>query len=116
MADKNEPAAPAPAASMPHDRVTALSLRNDGTPDQNNPELVGDKDAVMAATKQQFAEFAVSAVDQQARVDAGLASADEGDTSDAAIDKVRAEHEKAAKAAESAAERVVNSLFKSDGK
>lgn len=117
MAESNKAggaAAAVPAAAVPHDRVSSLSLRSDGTPDQNNPEMIGDKDASLAATRNQFAEFAVSAIDQDARRAAGLVSDAEGDTADASIDKVKAEHEKAAKAAESAADRIVNSLFKSD--
>ncbi len=120
MAESNKAADGAAAAvsasAVPHDRVVGLSLRSDGTPDQNNPELIGDKEAALEATKRQFAEFAVSAVDAQARADAGLGAADEGSTADAAIDAVKAEHDKATKAAESAAEKVVNSLFKSDKK
>lgn len=120
MAESNKAASGAaaavPAASAPHDRVTSLSLRSDGTPDQNNPELIGDKDAVLAATRNQFAEFAVSAVDQEARREAGLVREDEVAGPDAAIDKVKAQHEKAAKAGESAADAIVNALFKSDSK
>lgn len=100
------------SVEAPHDRVVSLSLRSDGTPDQTSPEMIGDKEASMEATKRQFAEFAVSAVDQEARREAGLTRDDEGDTSDAAIDKVKAEHEKASKAAESAAEATVNRLFR----
>lgn len=107
-----------PSATVPHDRVVGLSLRKDGTPDQNNPELIGDKDAAMAATKKQFAEFAVSAADAEARRAAGIgteaAPPPEGSTGDAAIDKVKAEHEKVAAAAESAAEALVESLHKGD--
>lgn len=108
MAEQNKPVVPVPAP--PHDRVASLSLRSDGSIDQNNPELIGDKDDALAATKKQFAEFAVSAVDQQARIDAGLASVDEEVTEDAAIAAVKAEHDKAAAAAEKAAESVVNAL------
>lgn len=94
-----------------HDRVVALSVRADGTLDQYDPEIIGDKDAALAATKRQFAEIAVSAVDAEKRAELGLAgTAGEGDTSDAALDALKAEHEKAAKAAESKAASVVNSL------
>lgn len=118
MAESNKAAdgaaAAVPGAAVPHDRVTSLSLRSDGSVDQNNPELIGDKEGALAATRNQFAEFAVSAVDQDARREAGLVRDDDGGTADAAIDKVKAAHEKVAKAAESAADKVVNSLFKSD--
>lgn len=114
MADsKSEKAAAGvPNVTVPHDRVVGLSLRNDGTPDQNNPELIGDKEAALEATKEQFRQFAVSATDQEKRRELGLTSAadDEGDTSDAVIDKLVAEHEKTEKAAEKQAESVVNSL------
>lgn len=114
MADTNEKAsAPKPAVSapvVPHDRVVGLSLRNDGTPDQNNPELIGDKEAALELTKRQFAEFAVSAVDQQKRIELGLASSSDEDTSDKAIDALKAEHDKVAEAAEKQAEAIVNKL------
>lgn len=100
------------ASDAPHDRVVSLSLRADGTPDQNNPEIIGDKDAAIEATKKQFAEFAVSAADRRLREDAGLAGTDEGDTSDAKIDALKAEHDKIAAAAEKKAEATVNALHK----
>ena len=93
-----------------HDRVVALSVRSDGTLDQNDPEIIGDKDAAIDATKAQFAQIAVSAIDADKRAELGLAGRAEGDTSDAQIDKLRAEHDKAAAAAEKKAESVVNSL------
>jgi hypothetical protein len=46
-----------------HDRVQMLSLRADGTPDQVNPEIIGDPDTAEAAAKEQFAQQAVSALD-----------------------------------------------------
>lgn len=93
-----------------HDRVQSLSINKDGVPDQSAGwEFIGDKDAALEATKEQFRQIAVSAVDREKRADLGLAgSADEGDTSDKAIDALRAEHEKAAAAAEKKAEAVVN--------
>jgi hypothetical protein len=98
--------------TTPHDRVVSLSLRADGTPDQNNPELIGDKDAAIEAAKRQFAEQAVSAVDSEKRTELGLAGTEEGDTSDAKIDALKAEHDKVAAAAEKRAESVVNALHK----
>jgi hypothetical protein len=94
-----------------HDRVVMLSLKADGTPDQHNPELIGDKDTALAAAKRQFAEQAVAGVDAVRRAELGLAgTSTSGGTADAQIDKLKAEHDKAAKAAESKAESVVNSL------
>lgn len=93
-----------------HDRVVGLSIRKDGTLDQHNPEIIGDKDAAMAATKAQFAQIAVSAVDAEKRAELGLAGTEEGDTSDPNIDALKAEHDKAAKAGEAKAESIVNAL------
>jgi hypothetical protein len=95
-----------------HDRVVMLSLRADGTPDQHNPEIVGDKKVAAEAAKVQFAQQAVSSVDAEKRAELGLVPADEGDTSDAAIDALKKEHDKVADAAEKRAEKVVDSLHK----
>ena len=112
MAAQSDDKQVVPVAEVPHDRVVGLSLRNDGTVDQNNPEIIGDKDAAKEATRKQFAEFAVSAVDAEKRREVGLAGSDEGDTSDAAIDRLKAEHDKVAKSAEKAADSLVESLHK----
>ena len=96
-----------------HDRVVGLSIDKEGKPDQSAGfEVIGDKDAAVAAAKKQFAEIAVSAVDAEKRAELGLAGTEEGDTSDAKIDALRAEHDKAAKAAESKAESVVNAAHR----
>jgi hypothetical protein len=55
-----------------HDRVTMLSLNVDGTPDQHNPEIIGDKEAAVAAAKVQFAQQAVASVDAEKRAELGL--------------------------------------------
>lgn len=95
-----------------HDRVVSLSIDKTGAPDQTPGfTIIGDKEAALDATKRQFAEFAVSAVDQEKRVELGLAGAEDGDTADAKIDALKAEHEKAAAAAEKKAEAVVNAAF-----
>ena len=93
------------------DRVQGLSINKDGAPDQSAGwEFIGDKDAALDATKEQFRQIAVAAVDAVKRPELGLAgSQDEGDTSDAAIDKLKAEHQKAEAAAEKKAEALVNS-------
>lgn len=95
-----------------HDRVQALSIRKDGTLDQSpDVEIIGDKDAALEATKEQFRQIAVAAVDAEKRAELGLAgSQDEGDTSDAAIDALKAEHKKAEAAAEKKAEAVIKDL------
>lgn len=93
-----------------HDRVVMLSLKVDGSPDQHNPEIIGDKETAVEAAKVQFAQQAVSAVDAEKRAELGLGAPEEGDTSDAKIDALKAEHDKVASAAEKRAEKVVNEL------
>jgi hypothetical protein len=99
-----------------HDRIQAVSIAKDGTPDQSPGfEFIGDKDTVLEATKEQFRQIAVSAVDAEKRAELGLAGpVNEGDTSDAAIDALRKEHEKAEAAGEKAAEALVNAAHKGD--
>ena len=92
-----------------HDRVQMLSLRADGTPDQHNPEIIGDKDVALAAAQEQFTQQAVSAADV-VTVGGGTTVADA--PQDPAIEKVQKEHDKVAKAAEKAAEKVVDQLHK----
>lgn len=93
-----------------HDRVAMLSLRVDGSADQHNPEIIGDKEFAVEAAKRQFAEQAVSAADAANR-QAGIGG-DEVEQ-DPAIAEAQKEHEKVAKAAEKRAESVVDSLTKS---
>lgn len=90
-----------------HDRVQMLSLRADGTPDQHNPEIIGDKDATLAATTEQFKQQAVSAADVK-NADGGTVVEDA--PQDPSIDAAAKEHEKVAKAAEAAAKKTVESL------
>lgn len=92
-----------------HDRVQMLSLKADGTPDQHNPEIIGDKDVAVAATKEQFKQQAVAAVDT---ANAGGGTTVEDAPQDPSIEAAQKEHEKVAAAAEKAAEQAVNSLYK----
>ena len=94
-----------------HDRVAMLSLRADGTPDQTAPEIIGDKDAAVAAAKVQFAQQAVSAVDEAKRPELDLAGVPAGEEAeDPSIAELKKAHDAAAKSAESKAESVVSSL------
>lgn len=95
-----------------HDRVGMLSVRADGTPDQHNPEIIGDKETAVAATKEQFAQQAVSAADVQRREDELAAQRASDEPEDPSIAEAKAEHQKVAEAAESAAEKVVDELHK----
>ena len=92
-----------------HDRLAMLSLKADGTPDQTAPEIIGDKDAAVAAAKVQFAQQAVSAVDEKQRLEERAAEAGE-QAEDPSIAEKKKAHDAAAKAAESKAEGVVGSL------
>jgi hypothetical protein len=98
--------------SAPHDRVAMLSLNKDGSVDQHNPELIGDKDFALRATKEQFKEQAVSAVDDAARSDGAIGGPITGDevTQDPAIEKLQSAHDKAAESAEKRATSVVDAL------
>jgi hypothetical protein len=89
-----------------HDRVGMLSLRADGTPDQHNPEIIGDKDAALAATTEQFKQQAVSAVDVQNAPKPVEAE------QDPTIAKAQAEHEKVSDQAAEAAKVVVDDLHR----
>jgi hypothetical protein len=91
-----------------HDRVQMLSLKADGTPDQHNPEIIGDKDAAVRAAQEQFKQQAVSAADVQNAGPGGTVVEDA--PQDPSIEKVQQEHEKVAEKAEKAAESTVNSL------
>jgi len=98
-------------ASGAHDRVAMLSLRADGTPDQTSPEIIGDKEAALEAAKVQFAQQAVSAVDEVKRPELDLGGAVAGEVAeDPSIAELKKAHDSAAKAAESKAESVVGSL------
>jgi hypothetical protein len=107
--DESKPVNPL-ANEGDHDRVGMLSLNADGSPNQHNPEIIGDKDAAVAATKEQFAQQAVAAVDAEKRAELGLGGTADEDTSDAVIDKLKAEHDKVAESAGKKAEKVVDSL------
>jgi hypothetical protein len=94
------------------DRVAMLSLRTDGTPDQTNPEIIGDKDFALEATKEQFRQQAVSAVDQAKRPEIfGTPDGGEALEQDPKIAELKDAHDSAADAADKAAESTVNALF-----
>lgn len=105
-----------------HDRVQMLSLRADGTPDQHSPELIGDKDTTLAATREQFRQQAVSAVDvTPSSGPVTLVGQKDGTVKevpasevdqDPSVESRRKEHDKVADAAAKAAESVVNDLHK----
>jgi hypothetical protein len=92
-----------------HDRVQMLSLRADGTPDQHNPEIIGDKETALKAAKEQFAQQAVSAADVQSS--AGGTTVEDA-PQDPTIEAAKKEHDELAAAAEKAAEKTVNALHK----
>lgn len=92
-----------------HDRVVMLSLRADGTPDQINPEIIGDVEFAKEAAQRQFAEQAVSAADEAKRSkDADAAKVKQ----DPSIEATQKEHDKIAAAAERKAAATVDALKK----
>lgn len=93
-----------------HDRVQMLSLKADGTPDQHNPEFIGDKDVATKATVEQFTQQAVSAADVQASTGGGTTVEDA--PQDPTIEAAAKEHKKVADAAEKAAKKAVDALHK----
>ncbi|GAB6902491.1 hypothetical protein [Kineosporia succinea] len=114
MADaKANTAVPTPAHGD-HDRVQMLSLRADGTPDQTAGfEIIGDREVALEQAREQFAQQAVSAVDQAERT---AAATDEIEDlgQDPVIEERLRKHEAAAKAAEAAAARVIDEKFTDD--
>lgn len=101
---------PVASGGRDHDRVAMLSLKVDGTPDQSEPEFIGDKDAALAATTTQFVEQAVSAKDVELR---GAGTTDEVERKQSKDEKALADgHEKAEKEATAAAKKAVNALSK----
>jgi hypothetical protein len=94
-----------------HDRVAMLSLHPDGTPDQHNPEVIGDKEFAVKAAQEQFKQQAVSAVDAEKRPELlPSGTAEDLKRQDPAIEKLTKAHDAAASSAEKAAEKVVNDL------
>lgn len=94
------------------DRVAMLSLKADGTPDQHNPEIVGEREFALDATREQFRQQAVSAVDQTKRAELfGTGVQADELSQDPKIAELQEAHEAAAKSAEAAADATVGNLF-----
>lgn len=112
MADNTStPKAGNTATSGDHDRVQMLSLRKDGTPDQHDPEFLGDYEATLAATQEQFRQQAVSAVDVAERgATAGGGFRVEDAPQDPSVEELQKKHQAAEKSANTAAEKVVKGL------
>lgn len=109
-----------------HDRVAMLSLHPDGSPAQYKPEIIGDKDFALEASKRQFAEQAVSAADVDARgvssggpvtlvgqADGSVKAEPARSDPDPGVAELKATHDDAAAAAEKAAEKTVDKLYQS---
>ncbi|MEU9789106.1 hypothetical protein AB0E27_00530 [Streptomyces sparsogenes] len=111
---QNKPTAAA-AQQGDHDRIVMASRRADGTPDQINPEFIGDKDVAIAAAQEQLAQQAASAVDTAAR---GVSSTPEGTGSsepDAEVKALKDAQDKAVEAAKDKAAREVEDLHRGLG-
>lgn len=97
-----------------HDRVAMLSLRADGTPDQHDPEIIGDRQFALDATREQFRQQAVSAADTELRGAAAAEGRGEPVKQDPAIAGLQKAHEQVAGQAEKDATATVNQLFTDD--
>lgn len=96
----------------PRDRVAMLSLNRDGTPDQHDPEIVGDREFAEAATREQFKQQAVSAVDDTKRAEVLPGTEAAGEVGqDPSIAELKEAHDEAAAAAEKAADKTIGALF-----
>lgn len=113
MADEKTPTGSNTAVPVrDHDRVAMLSLRADGTPDNYDPELIGDEEATKAATREQFRQQAVSVTDDLARRQlAGGGTAGEDTPEDPTVEALKDAHEKAEENANEAADSAVDALL-----
>lgn len=93
-----------------HDRVAMLSRKPDGSLDQINPEVIGDKEQAIAASKEQLAQQAVSAVD--AAEQAAQSASQVEQTQDPTIQRRQDVHKHVAEAAKKQAEADVEALHK----
>lgn len=112
-----------------HDRVQMLSLRADGTPDQHNPEIIGDPEFAKAAAGEQFRQQAVSAADAAkfsassvpmmavGQKDGGVKMVPASEAKqDPSIQATIDEHDQLAEAATKAADAMVDQLSKASDK
>lgn len=110
-----------------HDRVQMLSLNADGTPDQHNPEIIGDPEYAKKLAREQFTQQAVSAADRARITSEPMMLVGQKDGSvkevpaseapqDPSIEDAQKEHAKVAEAAEKAADAMVDSLHKGSDK
>jgi len=119
-------AVPGDSGVRDHDRVAMLSLKADGTPDQNAPEFIMDEERTLEATRQQFVEQAISVTDDARRRElatgageGALRTDEDGNTEVVPADKLEEDptvkalteaHDKVEKQATSAAESAVKAL------
>lgn len=111
---KGNTAVPDSGESAPRDRVAMLSVNKDGSLDQTNPEIIGNEEFALRATKEQFKQQAVSAADDARAVKEAREAAAAGETvsQDPTIEARQKEHQKIADAAEKQAESTVKALRK----
>lgn len=95
-----------------HDRVVMASRAADGTAAQTpDYEFIGDKETSIAATKEQLAQQAVSAIDAAERP---LVYGDQGSDMDPDVAELKSKHDDAADAAAKTAEAEVEARFTDD--
>lgn len=121
MSSSTEKANTATTTHGDHDRVQMLSVKADGTPDQTNPEIIGDPEIAEKAAQEQFAQQAVSAVDQAqhsgpvtlvGQKDGSVKEVAATTGEDPSIESAKKAHDEAAAAAEKAASKTVSALHK----
>jgi hypothetical protein len=105
---KSTPAVPV----LGGDRVASLSIRSDGTPDQTNPTFIGDPETTERATREQFRQMAVSAVDERERSTRPDDAPE--DVQDPTVAALKAKHDAAARDGEAAADNALKA-FRKDG-
>lgn len=90
------------------DRVASLSIRSDGTPDQTNPTFIGDPETTERATREQFRQMAVSAVDDRER--SARADDDAEPVQDPTVAALKEKHDAAVKDADAAADKALQAF------
>jgi hypothetical protein len=93
------------------DRVAGLSISKDGTPDQHNPTLIGDRETILAQTREQLRQQAASNAGREADRQAAGGELPPQDVEDPTIAKAQQVKDDAVKAADAAAESIVGALF-----
>jgi hypothetical protein len=99
---------------VPGDRVAGLSIRKDGTPDQHNPTIIGDRDAALDLTRTQLRQQAASNAGREADQQAAGGDLPAQDVEDPTIADAQKVKDDAVASADKAADAIVSELFDKD--